>query len=104
MSEELCDGRASLVGISRPFTDMSNRMFSLVKPTSLERRHTCFRAAINHSGLDARGYRPPFISCIVLNTTLSHKLFTSEKNSIYCASATQFAISRAVKCHGDTVM
>ncbi len=81
----VCDG-VPLLGISQWFTDISNSIFFWSSQTSLDRSRTCIRAFLKFSGSDDRGYRPQFISCIVLNITFRPFSFINSKNSLYCWS------------------
>ncbi|MEI8253373.1 MAG: hypothetical protein WCG25_06625 [bacterium] len=51
--------------------------------TFLESFRTCIHACLNVSGLEARAYRHPFISCIVLNITFRSLSFMALKTEIY---------------------
>ena len=97
-----CDG-IHLVGISRWFTEKSNKIFSSVSHATLERLRTWIHAALNFSGLLDHGYRPPFISCIVRNITCRFFSFIFLKKSLYLASNFHSTTSVAEYISGDIV-
>ena len=71
---------------------------------SLEISRTWIRAFLNCSGFDHRGYRPQFISCIVLKITFRSFSFIVWKNCLYCSSNIHSATCFAEYEFGDNVM
>jgi hypothetical protein len=83
------------VGMSRWFKEKSKRMSFFVNQRFLDKFRTWFRAFLKSFGFEDRGYRQPFISCIVLKMTFRFNSFIVLKNAVYCSSNFQSATSFA---------
>src|SRR5664280_650928 len=101
MNVAVCAGLPPLAGRSRALTDISKRILVWLSPSALESSRTCIHAFLKLVGLELRGYRPPFISCMVRKITLRLFFLTSSKNCLYCVSNFPAATSAAVNQLGE---